>query len=315
MNIAITRYSLFALICFLQGCDDSTQPEMPEQSRYYFSNVTGDDLFFTLNGKNIHAAHRESGMLYLPVGQNHLETPQGQSIQFITYPGNSGGIINPSRARYYSYTIYGDEMLHSPMFNSLVKQFEFDGHYYQGPLRTSNAELIDNNIFKCRYPGEVADVKAELESYVAGKKGMLTICFNEPEFRQFLEYHPRGVRLLPESTIITPDQDAEVTFTYRLRDFNFADPQLQQGEKEIAAILTEYQHQRDVNKKHDIYNRYHTVLMSMAQHYRQATLRREKDNTAEKEESRKFSDFIQESGEIFGAGILPLTEDDLPPAH
>ncbi|WP_413482631.1 hypothetical protein [Morganella psychrotolerans] len=254
-------------------------------------------------------------MLYLPVGQNHLETPQGQSIQFITYPGNSGGIINPSRARYYSYTIYGDEMLHSPMFNSLVKQFEFDGHYYQGPLRTSNAELIDNNIFKCRYPGEVADVKAELESYVAGKKGMLTICFNEPEFRQFLEYHPRGVRLLPESTIITPDQDAEVTFTYRLRDFNFADPQLQQGEKEIAAILTEYQHQRDVNKKHDIYNRYHTVLMSMAQHYRQATLRREKDNTAEKEESRKFSDFIQESGEIFGAGILPLTEDDLPPAH
>ena len=81
------------------------------------------------------------------------------------------------------------DTLYSPQFNSMVKTFKFDGHYYQGPLRTSNADVIDNNLFKCRYPSDVQDIKPCWTDLLLGKKGMMTICMNENEFRRFPEYN------------------------------------------------------------------------------------------------------------------------------
>lgn len=315
MIIAITRCGLLTLIFLLPRCGDETQPDAPELSRYYYSNITGDDLFFTVNGKSYHLAHDAEGIVYLPSGLNKLETPQGQQISFMAYPGNSGGILNPSRARYYSYTIHDGDTLYSPQFNSMVKTFKFDGHYYQGPLRTSNADVIDNNLFKCRYPSDVPDIKAVLDRFVAGEKGMMTICMNENEFRRFLEYNPRGVSLLPDNTVITPEQDADTGNTFRPHDIQFQDAELREDAEKITDIVTEFRHQTDVTKKYEIYSRYHTVLMRMANRYRQILLQSDKENKTDKEESRRFSEFVQETGEIFGAGVLPLQTDETPPAH
>ncbi|NIH18963.1 hypothetical protein [Morganella morganii] len=314
MIIAITRCGLLTLIFLLSGCGDGTQRDTPELSRYYYSNITGDDLFFTVNGKSYHLAHDSEGITYLPSGLNKLETPQGQQISFLAYPGNSGGILNPSRARYYSYTIHDGDTLYSPQFNSLIKTFKFDGHYYQGPLQTSNAEIIDNNMFKCRYFSDIPDIKAVLDKFVAGEKGMVTVCMNEKEFRRFLEYNPRGVSSLPDDTVIRPEQDADINNHIRLRDIQFQDPELRQAAAEITGIMAEFQNQTDVTRKYEIYSRYHRVLMRMANYYRQLLLHSDKENKTDKEESRKFSDFIQETGEIFGAGVLLLKADDASPA-
>lgn len=288
---------------------------MTELSRYYYSNITGDDLFFTVNGKSYHLAHDAEGITYLPSGLHKLETPQGQQISFLAYPGNSGGILNPSRARYYSYTIYDGDTLYSPQFNFLVKTFKFDGHYYQGPLQTSNAEIIDNNVFKCRYFSDIPDIKAVLDKFVAGEKGMVTICMNENEFRRFLEYNPRGVSSLPDDTVIMPGQDADISNRIRLHDIQFQDPELRQAAEEISDIMAEFQNQTDVTRKYEIYSRYHRVLMRMANYYRQLLLHSDKENQTDKEESRKFSEFIRETGEIFGAGVLLLKTGDTSPAH
>lgn len=91
MIIAITRCGLLTLIFLLPGCGDETQPDAPELSRYYYSNITGDDLFFTVNGKSYHLAHDAEGIVYLPSGLNKLETPQGQQISFMAYPGTAAG--------------------------------------------------------------------------------------------------------------------------------------------------------------------------------------------------------------------------------
>lgn len=315
MIIAITRCGLLTLIFLLPGCGDETQHSTSEPGRYYYSNITGDDLFFTVNGKSYHLAHGAEGIIYLPSGLNKLETPQGQQISFMAYPGNSGGILNPSRARYYSYTIHDGDTLYSPQFNSFVKTFKFDGHYYQGPLQISNAEVIDNNLFKCRYPSDIPDIKAVLDRFVAGEKGMVTICMNEEEFRRFLEYNPRGVSLLPDDTVIAPEQAADTGYHTRLRDIQFQDPELREDAAEIADIMTEFRHQTDVTRKYEIYSRYHAVLMRMANHYRQSLLQSDKENKINKEESLKFSKFMQETGDIFGAGVLLLQADEAGPAH
>ena len=43
--------------------------------------------------------------------------------------------------------------------------------------------------------------------------------------------------------------------------------------------------------------------MRMANRYRQILLQSDKENKTDKEESRRFSEFVQETGEIFGAGF------------
>lgn len=141
---------------------------------------------------------------------------------------------------------------------------------------------------------------------------MMTICMNENEFRRFLEYNPRGVSLLPDNTVITPEQDADTGNTFRPHDIQFQDAELREDAEKITDIVTEFRHQTDVTKKYEIYSRYHTVLMRMANRYRQILLQSDKENKTDKEESRRFSEFVQETGEIFGARVLPLQTDETP---
>ncbi|MCD9160524.1 hypothetical protein LUW89_27095, partial [Escherichia coli] len=57
---------------------------------------------------------------------------------------------------------------------------------------------------------------------------MMTICMNENEFRRFLEYNPRGVSLLPDNTVLTPEQDADTGNNNRLSDIQFQDAELRE---------------------------------------------------------------------------------------
>ncbi len=81
MIIAITRCGLLTLIFLLPGCGDETQPDAPELSRYYYSNITGDDLFFTVNGKSYHLAHDAEGIVYLLQSGNYFKIGRSDELE------------------------------------------------------------------------------------------------------------------------------------------------------------------------------------------------------------------------------------------
>lgn len=97
------------------------------------------------------------GSLLLKPGVHVMITTTGEPVQFIVYPGNKGGILNPTQQFYYAYNyVYGTEGI--PSLHHLNKQSLVVGHYQlSGRINSSNDYIIDNNVFNCDIPvGEQA---------------------------------------------------------------------------------------------------------------------------------------------------------------
>lgn len=226
------------------------------------------------------------------------------------YPGNRGGIINPNREIYYSFTsvFKPDDTLDDLHIDE--RTVWINGILVRGAINSSDSLFIDNNIFNCDIP-----LDESLPTYLSDwddneKVNVLTKCFSREDFYQYIAKYPYGIHFYSERDLLTEylatDKfnwiDGGNTRTDNLTplEYNvkFSNEKLTKEANSIYEIMKKYLASRDPKEKQIFYDEYHKYLVRMAMIYNQQI-----QNNIFVDRDAYF-EFMKKNGRIFGAGIL-----------
>ncbi|PHM69711.1 hypothetical protein [Xenorhabdus sp. KJ12.1] len=139
---------------------------------------------------------------------------------------NNGGILNPNNYMYYTlsevYALKGQ----ADRFMPAEYEVTINGHELEMPLRSSNAAVIDGNIFNCQFPlGK--PFPEEINLYDKKSQGKITSkCFDKPELLQYFltEYDEK---FTPETKADENNDTVNTVFDYTVPtpQFKHADVQ------------------------------------------------------------------------------------------
>lgn len=122
----------------------------------------------------------------------------------MVYPGNRGGIINPNRDIYYSFTtLFKQEYPPSEEIRIDERTVWVNGILLRGAINSSDSLFIDNNIFSCDIP-----IDEPLPTYLSDwdgneKVSALTKCFTKDDFYQYIIKFPYGIKFYSEHDLLT----------------------------------------------------------------------------------------------------------------
>lgn len=291
------------------GCDEPVNP-LTQSGIFYISNNRSTPLEFKIDNNHFLINKGEVKKIKLENGKHELVDAYGKKNTFMIYPGNHGGIINPAKDIYYSFTSVFSAEEHSQQFYLDKRPVWVNGQLVLGAINSSDALFIDNNVFRCDVP-----LNEPIPTYLpdwknTGIGNVLTKCFSQDEFHQFLEKYPYGIHFYSEHDLLE-EYAASEQFNWinekntRTDDFisqrniiKFNNDGLAQEEKIIYEIINHYLASRDPNEKQKFYNEYHLHIMIMAMIHSQQI---QNDILEDKE---AYFQFMNETGRIFGAGIL-----------
>lgn len=291
------------------GCDEATTP-ITQTGIFYISNNDIEPLEFKIDTNHFSINKGEVKKIILANGEHILESNAGEKKVFMVYPGNNGGIINPSQEIYYSFTSVFTSEENREHFYLDTRSVWVNGQLIHGAINSSDAVFIDNNIFRCDIP-----LNEPIPPYLpdwknTGVGNVLTKCFTQEEFQEFLAKYPYGIHFYSNHGLLI-DRASKKQFDWinekntRTDDFNptlskisFNNKNLVQEANTIYEIVHAYLASRDPDKKQELYNNYHLHIMSMAWIYSQQV----KNNILVDKEA--YFQLIKETGRIFGAGIL-----------
>ncbi len=288
---------VFSLI--ISGCD-VYQPAMIESGRFYFSNDTENDFTFFINHKSLVIPKNTTGSILLEPGAHTMTTKGNETIQFIVYPGNKGGILNPQKQFYYAYSfIHGTNGI--PSIYHLTIQHLIVNHYQlSGKIHSSNDFVIDNNVFNCDFAigGKVPE---ELTEHT-GVSQVKTKCFSHQELLNMITADDALISQLSVRSAY-PNEKESVTlrFDYPVAQPNFNNKDLQIYAQDIIELVNDFRTALDPNKKQFYYNQYHRKVSNMAKIYSQMG----SEGRCLKDK-QKYAIFINQTRAIFGAGALLL---------
>lgn len=290
---------ILCLSVMISGCDNN-QSIISESGRFYFTNDTSDSFIFFMDYHPIVVPNQSVGSLLLKPGVHVMITTTGEPVQFIVYPGNKGGILNPTQQFYYAYNyVYGTEGI--PSLHHLNKQSLVVGHYQlSGRINSSNDYIIDNNVFNCDIP--VGEQAPEALSSSAAVSQVKTKCLTHKELTDLIHRGDAFIsQLMVKKVPHGEKQSVTVHFDYPLTTPNFTDEVLQMYAQEVVGLVNRFRHSLDPQRKQFYYNEYHNKISHMAVIYSQMR----NDGTALLEKC-KYAEFMQQTRAIFGAGILMM---------
>lgn len=309
-------YRYFYLITVLYitslvtGCD---YPAIREKQNgvFYINNNQLEPLEFKIDNTKFVMGKGEVKRIKLNNGEHILVDSQGKQSIFMVYPGNRGGIINPNRDIYYSFTtLFKQEYPPSEEIRIDERTVWVNGILLKGAINSSDSLFIDNNIFSCDIP-----IDEPLPTYLSDWEGnekvsTLTKCFTKDDFYQYIIKFPYGIKFYSEHDLLT-QYIAEDNFNWidenntrtdnlsPLEDnFSFNDEKLMKEAISIQEVVKKYLTSRDPSERKLFYSEYHKHIMKMAILYDQQ-IRRQIFVDRE-----MYLDFIKKNGRIFGAGIL-----------
>lgn len=309
-------YRYFYLITVLYitslvtGCD---YPAIREKQNgvFYINNNQLEPLEFKIDNTKFVMEKGEVKKIKLNNGEHILVDSQGKQSIFMVYPGNRGGIINPNRDIYYSFTtLFKQEYPPSEEIRIDERTVWVNGILLKGAINSSDSLFIDNNIFSCDIP-----IDEPLPTYLSDWEGnekvsTLTKCFTKDDFYQYIIKFPYGIKFYSEHDLLT-QYIAEDNFNWidenntrtdnlsPLEDnFSFNDEKLMKEAISIQEVVKKYLTSRDPSERKLFYSEYHKHIMKMAILYDQQ-IRRQIFVDRE-----MYLDFIKKNGRIFGAGIL-----------
>ncbi|WP_109397354.1 hypothetical protein [Proteus faecis] len=309
-------YRYFYLITVLYitslvtGCD---YPAIREKQNgvFYINNNQLEPLEFKIDNTKFVMGKGEVKKIKLNNGEHILVDSQGKQSIFMVYPGNRGGIINPNRDIYYSFTtLFKQEYPPSEEIRIDERTVWVNGILLKGAINSSDSLFIDNNIFSCDIP-----IDEPLPTYLSDWEGnekvsTLTKCFTKDDFYQYIIKFPYGIKFYSEHDLLT-QYIAEDNFNWidenntrtdnlsPLEDnFSFNDEKLMKEAISIQEVVKKYLTSRDPSERKLFYSEYHKHIMKMAILYDQQ-IRRQIFVDRE-----MYLDFIKKNGRIFGAGIL-----------
>ncbi|WP_100158174.1 hypothetical protein [Proteus columbae] len=305
-------FYLTTMLCsafLLTGCDEVVNANS-QSGVFYISNNKNIPLEFKIDNHPFIINSGEVKKITLENGMHVLTNTEGNTNTFMVYDGNHGGIINPAKDIYYSFTSFFSTAENSERLYLPTRSVWVNGRLVHGAINSSDAMFIDNNVFRCDVP-----LNESIPAYLPDWKNteirnVLTKCFSQVEFQNFLEQDPYGIHFYLGYELLEAhketskyswinDQNTRTEdFIPVLSDLNFNNTELQKEAKNIYKITHSYLASRDHNEKKTFYNEYHFHIMAMSLVYSQQI---QKDILDDKEAYFKL---INETGKIFGAGVL-----------
>lgn len=305
-------FYLTTVLCsvfFITGCDEVAKSSS-QSGVFYISNNKQIPLEFKIDDHSFILNSGEVKKIKLENGMHVLTNADGNTNTFMVYHGNHGGIINPSKDIYYSFTSIFSTEENSDRFYLSTRSVWVNGKLIHGAINSSDAVFIDNNIFRCDVPLN-EPIPAYLPDWKNTEIGnVLTKCFSQAEFQDFLEREPYGIHFYLGHELLAAHKETTKynwindkntrteDFIPVLSDLNFNNSELQKEAKNIYKITDSYLASRDHNEKKIFYNEYHFHIMAMSMVYSQQI---QKDILDDKDAYFKL---INETGRIFGAGVL-----------
>ncbi len=281
---------------FLGGCEQAIQHPIANGD-FYISQNGIDSIIFNIDDQRITLQPNQVDTVELIAGLHTLTLPNGEKKQFIVYPGNKGGIINPQREIYYAYSFFtGTEQKSNP-FSLVNNQVAIGNYRIVGAIESSDALFIDNTLFKCNYVIGQKPPYELLESDGANK--LVTKCFSQKELLELISQDDALLsQLRITRTIPAAKNTITENFDYETQLPDFIDSSLQFQAMQVYNVISDYRASQDIADKKYYFDLYHQHISDMAHIY--STLSAKSHNPTEK---KKYADFMNNSGAIFEAGI------------
>lgn len=305
-------FYLIIIFCagfFTMGCDRTINPTV-QTGIFYISNNNNMPLEFYIDNTHFSINKGEVKKIKLEDGQHVLVDINGIKKVFMVYPGNQGGIINPSRAIYYSFTSVLTPKENPNNFYLNTHSIWINGQLISGAINSSDAMFIDNNVFNCNVP-----IGETINAYIDDRKNkaianVLTKCYSQVSFANLLKKNPEGINFYPKVELL-PDElnkndfnwiNEENTrtedFIFRLDKIRFNNKKLVKEAQNINYIVHQYLTSRDISDRATYYNAYHTHIMNMAEIYNEQI----QNNIFDDKDA--YIRFMIETSRIFEAGVL-----------
>ncbi|ROP62111.1 hypothetical protein EDF81_0593 [Enterobacter sp. BIGb0383] len=295
MKTAAKLSVLGASVLLLAACD-SLDPDSTK-NEFWYSNPTGQTLTFKVDDKDYTLEPGKAAMLKLSPGMHKMQTAKGTQQDFMVYENNSGGIINPNSYVYYMmsevYAVEGN----AKSFRPAVYDVTINGHELSMPVRSSNAVLIDHNLFNCSYPlGEA--FPTEITTSSQSKGNIKTKCFDKTELLAYLasEY---GEKLEPATPADAAKDSINRIFNYEIPQPAFKDAETQKEATKLTDLLKQIQTSDDV----DIHDKLNKDLHQASVDVVGAAVKMMANSTVA--ENEYYNKFINQTGEFRTYGVMP----------
>ena len=296
MKTAAKLSVLGAGVLLLAACD-SLDPDSTK-NQFWYSNPTDKTLTFKVDGTDYTLEPGKAAMLKLSPGMHHMQGTKGHQQDFMVYENNSGGIINPDKHIYYMlaevYAVEGK----SDRFKPAMYENTINGYTFELPLRSTNAVVIDHNLFNCSYPVGEAFPDQITTSNRQTPGNIKTKCFDKPELLAYMasEYS----QPLDPLKSNDPDNDSvNRTFDYTVPEPAFKDAETQKQATKLTDLLKQIQSSDDADIHDKLNKEIHQTTLDIVS---AAVKVSSKNSVAENEYYNKF---INQTGEFSAYGVMP----------
>lgn len=285
---------LLVLVTFI-SCDDPFK-----RQDFYLSNPSDQEITVLVDDKTYVVAPQGFEVLKLKGGHHEL-TYNGQKTPFNVFNQNSGGIINPTLAPHYIYSMVYATEGNFDKFGSTQREVLIDGVLYEDNIKSTRALFIDNNLYRCTYfLGE-----AYPEEQVMYNKNAVGNFFNK--FFTKAEFIAFYAEMVPEEDrnfhqehqieggecTITEGETAPLVLP------DVEQPEVIASYKKEMELVAEFKTSTDAAKQKAIQKELFDLSMSRSKldiNYSKLT----------PAQNQSMNDFVHASGAISGAGIIQL---------
>lgn len=284
------------VVLLLTACD-SVDPDSTK-NEFWYSNPTSQSVTFKIDDKDYTLEPGKAAMLKLSPGMHKIHNTKGHQQDFMVYDNNSGGIINPDNHIYYMlaevYAVEGK----SDRFKPALYQNTINGYSFELPLRSTNAAVIDHNLFNCSYPVGEAFPDQITTSNRQATGNIKTKCFDKPELVAYIasEY---GQKLDPLASDDPNNDSVNRTFDYKVPEPAFKDPETQKQATKLTDLLKQIQTSDDTDIHDKLRKEIHQATLDVVNAAVQVT---SKNSVADNE---YYNRFINQAGEFSAYGVLP----------
>lgn len=295
MKTAAKLSVLGASVLLLAACD-SLDPDSTK-NEFWYSNPTGQTLTFKVDDKDYTLEPGKAAMLKLSPGMHKMQTAKGTQQDFMVYDNNSGGIINPNSYVYYMmsevYAVEGKEKGFKPALYDVT----INGHDLNMSIRSSNAVIIDHNLFNCSYPlGEAFPKEITTSSKSSGN--IKTKCFDKTELLAYF-VSDYGEKLEPKTPADAVKDSINRRFSYEIPEPTFKDAETQKQATKLTDLLKQIQTSDDVDIHDKLNKEIHQATIDVVG----AAVKMMANSTVA--ENEYYNQFINQTGEFRSYGVLP----------
>lgn len=291
------KLSVLGVAVLLAAACDSLDPDSTK-NEFWYSNPANSALTFKVDDKDYTLEPGMTGSFKLSPGMHSIQNAKGEKYTFMVYENNSGGIINPDNHVYYMLSeIYATEG-QGARFKPTLFDVTINGYELQMPVRSSNAVMIDHNLFNCSYPVG----KPFPDEITTGDRksvgNIKTKCFDKAELVAYIA-SDYGQNLAPAAPGDEIKDSVNMTFDYTIPVPAFKDAETQKQAVKLTGLLTQIKESDNADIHDKLNDEIHQTTVALVS----ASAKSSSSNTVA--ENEYHNDFMRQTGNFRGYGILP----------